>query len=70
MRKNKILTNYIVIIKTVVFEKTLLGLYFNSFLRFGPRASMSISDVYSPSKFEIITGNPQVLSSGSATFPI
>jgi len=54
----------------VVFENTLFGLYFKSFLKLGPRASMSISDVYSPSIFEIITGNPQTLSSGSALFTI
>ena len=51
--------------RTVVLEKTLLGLYFSNFLRFGPKASIRISDVLSPSIFDIITGKPQTLSSGS-----
>jgi hypothetical protein len=42
-----------------------LGLCFNNFLKFGPRASINISEVFGPSILEIIFGKPAAISLGS-----
>jgi hypothetical protein len=43
----------------------LFGLCFNNFLKFGPRASINISEVFGPSILEIILGKPAAISFGS-----
>ena len=47
-----------------------MGLYFNNFLKFGPRASINISDELGPSILEIILGKPAAMSIGSEGLPL
>jgi hypothetical protein len=48
----------------------LFGLCFNNFLKFGPRASINISEVLGPSILEIIFGKPAAISFYSDRFSL
>jgi hypothetical protein len=48
----------------------LFGLCLNNFLKFGPRASINISELLGPSILEIIIGKPAAISFGSEEFSL
>ena len=48
----------------------MFGLCFNNFLKFGPRASINISEVLGPSIFEMIFGKPVAISFVSLRFSL